>query len=222
MGYKEREGIIIPPGMTLVWKLYKAELTVQNIPMWLATGNKAGMFWQDLFSDKWCKRGNMQDNACYQTTALAKTVIQVLNPGMLGDFEPLMGCDTKIFNGQRVINSMCATCAKPAANDVVDLLKTEDSAAPMSSCSSYYKTVTGVTSNLAADSNLCGKTPYTGVRVRKYSGYAGSDDIQWHSHEELVHQGPMGRRTSTRNQRESTFQGCITRRNHVQSDTETH
>ena len=156
-GYKVQEGMLIPGDWTMAWRLWKSQLVTQNIPMWLATGNKSGMFWRDLFDDKWCKKGNMQDNACYITSDTNNRFIEVLNPGLLGDFEPLEGCDTKIVNGLRVVNAMCSICAEPTTMlDVVDLLKTEDS--PMS-CANKYKTVSGVTSNLDADSNLCGKSP---------------------------------------------------------------
>ena len=157
-GYKTQEGMIIPNSITLVWRLYKAQLTSQNIPMWLATGKKAGMFWRDMLDEKWCKKGTMQDNACYMTNdANGKQKIEVLNPGLLGDFEPLMGCDTKIINGQRVVNAMCPSCPLPkTTSDVLDILVTEGS--PMQ-CENYYKAATGVTSNLEADSNLCGKSP---------------------------------------------------------------
>jgi hypothetical protein len=151
-GYKVQEGMLIPSGMTLVWRLSRAQLVTQNIPMWLAAGKRAGMFWRDLFDDRWCKRGNMQDNACYITSEGANRVVEVLNPGLLGDFEPLVGCDTKIVNGQRVINAMCSICAEPiTSSDVVDLVKTETIPMP---CANYYKAASGVTSNLDADSNL--------------------------------------------------------------------
>jgi hypothetical protein len=156
-GYKIQDGVIIPPQATLVWQISKSQMVSHNIPAWMGTESRAGMFWRDLFDDRWCKRGNMQDNACYVTTALGKTVVEVLNPGLLGDFEPLIGCDTRIINGQRVINAMCPICPPlKTADDVLDLLVTEST--PMA-CPSYYKAVSGVTSNLGADSNLCGKEP---------------------------------------------------------------
>ena len=89
-GYKVQEGMLIPSDWTMAWRLSKAQLVTQNIPMWLATGNKSGMFWRDLFDDKWCKKGNMQDNACYITSDTNNRFIEVLNPGLLGDFEPLV------------------------------------------------------------------------------------------------------------------------------------
>jgi hypothetical protein len=123
--YKQRDGVVISDRSTLVWNVIKSQMTSQNIPAWLATGNRAGMFWQNLFDDKWCKKGNMQDNACYVTSG-AKTVVEVLNPGLMGEFEPLMGCDTRIVNGQRVVNVMCPTCTPPATPDQpIDLLITE-------------------------------------------------------------------------------------------------
>jgi hypothetical protein len=150
--YKLQDGVVISNQSTMVWNVIRAQMTSQNIPTWLATGGKAGMFWENLFDDKWCKRGNMEDSACYITNGGTKTVVEVLNPGLLGDFEPMMGCDTKVVNGQRVVNAMCPACAAQEQ----DLLLTEGTPMP---CQQYYQTVTGVTSNLEADSNLCGKAP---------------------------------------------------------------
>ena len=155
-GYKVQDGIIIPNGKTLVWNVYKSQMTSQNIPEWLAMKNKTGMFWQDLFDDKWCKRGTMQDNTCYVTTDQGQIVVQVLNPGLLGDFEPLEGCDTKIINGQRVVYAGCPTCPAPVPGHARDLLKTET--ADMT-CPSWGKQVIGVSSDQSAASSLCGKIP---------------------------------------------------------------
>jgi hypothetical protein len=168
--YKQQDGVVISNKSTLVWNVIRAQMTSQNIPAWVATGNKAGMFWNDLFDDKWCKRGNMQDNACYVTNG-AKTVVEVLNPGLLGDFEPMMGCDTRIVNGQRVVNAMCPTCTQPTtAGQTIDLLITEGT--PMT-CPQYYQAVTGVTSNLEADSNLCGKVPAFDSTCENLQGMLG-------------------------------------------------
>lgn len=156
-GYKVADGVIIPSQSTLVWQISRSQMMSQNIPSWVGTDSKAGMFWRDLFDDKWCKSGNMQDNACYISSASSKIVVEVLNPGLLGDFEPLVGCDTKIINGQRVINSMCPICPTPKTeSEALDILVTESTPMP---CPSYYKATTGVTNNLEASSNLCGKEP---------------------------------------------------------------
>jgi hypothetical protein len=155
-GYKVQDGIIIPDGKTLIWNVYRSQMTSQNIPEWLAMKNKTGMFWQDLFDDKWCKRGTMQDNTCYVTTNQGQIVVQVLNPGLLGDFEPLEGCDTKIINGQRVVYAGCPTCPAPVFPHVRDLLRTETVDMP---CPSWGKQVIGVSSDQSAASSLCGKTP---------------------------------------------------------------
>jgi hypothetical protein len=153
--YKQRDGIVISPGTTMVWNVIRSQMISQNIPAWLASGDRAGMFWKELFDDKWCKRGTMQDNACYITNN-GKIVVEVLNPGLLGDFEPMMGCDTKIVNGQRVVDAMCPTCPVVAPGQSIDLLIIEGGAM---TCPQSYLAATGVTSNLEADSNLCGKTP---------------------------------------------------------------
>ena len=124
--YKLQDGVVISNQSTMVWNVIRAQMTSQNIPTWLATGGKAGMFWENLFDDKWCKRGNMEDSACYITNGGTKTVVEVLNPGLLGDFEPMMGCDTKVVNGQRVVNAMCPACAAQEQ----DLLLTEGTPMP--------------------------------------------------------------------------------------------
>ena len=157
-GYKVQDGIIIQDGKTLVWNVLKSQMTSQNIPGWLAVRNKTGMFWEDLFDDKWCKSGTMEDNVCYITTNGLKLDIKILNPGLLGDFEPLEGCDTTIINGQRVVNAICVTCPAPTASDRKKDLSQTEGGGEMS-CPEYYETVSGVSSNQAADSNLCGKAP---------------------------------------------------------------
>lgn len=153
--YKVDDGFIVTPGDTLQWKVTRTQLIAQNIPHWeLVTPARVGLFLQDLFDDKWCMAGNVIDNACYlHTTASGGVAIDVLNPGMLGAFEPSIGCDTTIINNVRVIDAACYDCDNP--EDYVAIENAESMTCPRS-----YTTASGtVTTNTLAESNLCAKAP---------------------------------------------------------------
>jgi len=170
-GYKVQDGTIIPDGKTLVWNLLRSQMTSHNIPGWLGINQKTGMFWRELFDDKWCKRGNMQDNVCYVTSdSQGNLQVQVLNPGLLGDFEPLDGCDTKTMSGMRVIDAVCATCPPRQAGRQWDMFKTELSEMM---CSSSHTAAAGVSGDQSADSNLCGKKPLYESSCENIQGVLG-------------------------------------------------
>ena len=150
--YKVNDGVILHPNNTLQWNIFRAQFTSNNIPHWNAIANKSGMFVTDLLDDKWCLKGNLMDNACYMRNSGAKTVVDVLNPGMLGDFEPRVGCDTTIINQQRVISSVCGDCETQD-----EYLNAEQGT--KIPCPQTFDSVLGITTDITAESNLCGKRP---------------------------------------------------------------
>jgi len=151
--YKVNDGIIINPKETLLWRVGRAQMMSQNIPQWESIVNRTELFLVDLFSDKWCTKGNIMDNACYVTSVDGKPVIRALNPGLLGEFEPSVGCDTQIINQQRVIYSYCSDCS--VAQTEYDTL--EDGYTM--TCPKTYTAVKQITADSSAKSNLCSKTP---------------------------------------------------------------
>ena len=153
--YKVPDGIVIQPGDTLQWKLTRTQLTSHSIPHWNAVGDKRGMFMTDLLSDMQCRNGSMMDNACYtHSSANGSMLVEVLNPGLLGTFEPMVGCDTEIISGQRVVSSMCEDCARTPVNEYLQI---EDDGEM--TCPTSYQGVQGVTVDDRAETNLCTKTP---------------------------------------------------------------
>ena len=157
--YKTPDGLIIQPGQTLQWQVGRAQMTSQNIPQWESTASRTGLFLQDLFDDKWCAAGRAWDNACFVTVNGSNApIIQVLNPGLLGSFEPSVGCDTAVVNQQRVTYSVCADCK---TQDEYTQLESEGGTARSMNCPSTYQAVKQVTVDWSAASNLCSKTPYT-------------------------------------------------------------
>ena len=151
--YKADDGIVLQPRTTLQWKIRRTQMITQNIPQWEAwTANRSGMFVTDLLDDKWCMTGNMVDNACYVHDEGGQRVIDVLNPGLLGSFEPSVGCDTAVVNQQRVVSAVCGDCASS-----IEYLQLEDGS--MMPCSQTYDAVQRVTLDASAPSSLCSKTP---------------------------------------------------------------
>ena len=152
--YKVSDGFILPPGKTLMWKVTRSQATSQNIPSWTVASNSSspGMFITSLFDDAVCQTGNVVDNACYIHTVNSQTVVDVLNPGLLGAFEPQVGCDTDIINGQRVVSAVCGSC-----NSTSEYLALESGATMP--CPQYYAASPGVTTDIDAPSSLCSKTP---------------------------------------------------------------
>ena len=154
--YKVNDGVVLQPGDTLQWHVGRAQMMSQNIPQWESAANRTGLFLVDLFDDKWCLKGNLVDNACYLTTAADGTpAIRVLNPGLLGSFEPSVGCDTQVINQQRVVYSYCSDCS-PSQIEYDTL---EDGY--LMTCPKTYAAVKQVTLDMSAPSNLCSKTPDT-------------------------------------------------------------
>ena len=152
--YKVNDGIILYPGETLQWHVGRAQMMSQNIPQWESIVNRTGLFLVDLFDDKWCLKGNIVDNACYVTTSDdGKPIIRVLNPGLLGAFEPSIGCDTQIINQQRVVYSYCSDCSQSQVE-----YDTLENGYTMT-CPKTYVTVKQITADFSAKSNLCSKTP---------------------------------------------------------------
>ena len=151
--YKTQDGVVIKQGHTLQWKVARSQMTAQNIPQWEALVNRTGMFLSNLFDDKWCLSGNRLESTCYIRQAENNNlVIEVLNPGLMGVFEPSVGCDTAIVDQQRVVSSVCGDCADPA-----EYLALENGKAM--TCSQSYDSVTRITTASTAASNLCSKTP---------------------------------------------------------------
>jgi hypothetical protein len=154
--YKTSDGAIIPPQQTLQWKVRRTQMITQNIPQWEAVlRNRSGLFLRDLLDDRWCLKGSMVDNACYvRTDAEGQIQVDVLNPSLLGAFEPSRGCDTAIVNQQRVISAVCGDCDSPYPNEYTTM---EDDV-PMP-CPQTSDVLQRVTIDNAAASNLCSKTP---------------------------------------------------------------
>ncbi len=151
--YKTQDGVVIKQGHTLQWKIDRSQMTAHNIPQWEALVNRTGMFLSNLFDDKWCLSGNRLDSTCYiRQLENNKLVIEVLNPGLMGVFEPSVGCDTAIVDQQRVISSVCGDCADPAEYLALENDRTM-------TCSQSYDSVTRITTASTAASNLCSKTP---------------------------------------------------------------
>jgi len=150
--YKVPDGLIIEKGVTLLWKMLRSQMVSQNIPAWESYNNKSGMFLSDLFDDKWCKKGVMSDNLCYKRAVNNQLVIDVLNPGLLGVFEPRMGCDTEMRNGMRVVSSSCSTC-----NSTTYDMNSIENGGRMP-CNDGDAS-TGASESESAGSNLCFKAP---------------------------------------------------------------
>ena len=122
--YKTNDGVIIQPENTAQWRIGRAHRTSQNIPQWemVSATNRSGMFLSGLFEDFWCTKSSIVDNACYvHSNADGSIAIDVLNPGLLGTFEPSVGCDMTLIDGQRVIDAFCSDCAQQS-----DYLTLED------------------------------------------------------------------------------------------------
>ena len=153
--YKVSDGTIIQPGDTLQWRLSRTQLTSHSIPHWNSIMEKQGMFMSDLLSDIHCRNGSMMDNACYtHSDGNGSMVVDVLNPGLLGAFEPMIGCDTEIVSGQRVVSAICEDCSRVPVNEYLQLEDNTEMTCPLS-----YQSVSGVTVDDRAESNLCTKTP---------------------------------------------------------------
>jgi len=168
--YKISDGIIIQPGDTLQWQLRRITLTSHSIPHWSAVSEKQGMFMTDLLSDAHCRNGSMMDNACYiHSDKNGSMMVDVLNPGLLGVFEPMVGCDTEIVSGQRVVSSICEDCSRIPVNEYLLL---DDTTTEMT-CPLSYSTPPGVTVDDRAESNLCTKTPVQDSKCTKGQGMLG-------------------------------------------------
>ena len=165
--YKVSDGIAIDPGATLVWKVFRSQLTQPSIPAWEAmASNKTGMFVSDLLDDRWCLQGNMADNICYRRYVGSQTVVDVLNPGLIGAFEPLAGCDTDVRDFSRVVSSVCSGC-DAGATDINAL-----EGGLRMPCDDGLS-VRGLSESSAAPSNLCGKTPPAASQCDNPQGMLG-------------------------------------------------
>ena len=152
VNYKVADGIVLNPSTSLLWKVTRSQMMKHNIPAWEGLGNKSGMFVTDVFDDSWCMWGNMNDNICYRRGTVDKVVVDVLNPGLLGAFEPLAGCDVELRDYSRVVSSQCRGC-DGGANTINDIESGETML-----CNDGLA-VAGVSESMQAKSNLCGKTP---------------------------------------------------------------
>ena len=168
--YKVRDGTVIQPGDTLQWQMPRSQLTSHSIPHWSTTRGKQGMFMTDLLSADRCLSGSVMDNACYvHTDTNGKTTVDVLNPGMLGAFEPMAGCDTDIVNNQRVVSALCEGCVRSPVNEYLLL---DDGETEMA-CSQKSMSVPGVTIDDRAESNLCSKIPASDSKCTRPQGMIG-------------------------------------------------
>jgi hypothetical protein len=168
--YKVQDGVIIQPGDTLQWQIPRSQLTSHNIPHWSTTQGKQGMFMTDLLSEERCRSGSVMDNACYvHTDTNGKTTVDVLNPGMLGAFEPMAGCDTEIVNNQRVVSALCDDCVRSPVNEYLLL---DDGETEMA-CSQKSMSVPGVTVDDRAESNLCSKIIIPDSKCTRPQGMIG-------------------------------------------------
>ena len=165
--YKTDDGAIIQPGNTLQWKVRRTQMITQNIPQWeTVAANRSGMFISDVLDDKWCTAGGPMDNACYVHSENGQTIIEVLNPGLLGAFEPRDGCDTAIVNQQRVISAICADCSSPSEYMAIEN-------GDFMSCPQTLTAAQQVTINDAAPSNLCSKAPTPASSCQNQHGMLG-------------------------------------------------
>ena len=168
--YKVHDGTVIQPGDTLQWHMPRSQLTSHSIPHWSTTRGKQGMFMTDLLSADRCLSGSVMDNACYvHTDTNGKTTVDVLNPGMLGAFEPMAGCDTDIVNNQRVVSALCEGCVRSPVNEYLLL---DDGETEMA-CSQKSMSVPGVTIDDRAESNLCSKIPASDSKCTRPQGMIG-------------------------------------------------
>ena len=173
--YKTSDGVVVPAGNTLQWRVRRTQMITQNIPQWeTANGTRGGMFIRDLLDDKWCMAGNVVDNACYVHTDSGQMTIEVLNPGLLGDFEPSEGCDTAVVNQQRVISAICSDCSSPS-----EYLALENG--DTMTCPQTFKAAQQITTDATAPSNLCSKRPATDTsacaNVRGMLGQTNFDGV---------------------------------------------
>lgn len=167
--YKIPDGVIIQPGETLQWQLRRSHLMSHSIPHWSAINARQGMFMTDLLSDLHCRNGTMMDNACYtHSDTNGSITVDVLNPGLLGVFEPMVGCDTEVVSGQRVVSALCEGCARTPINEYLQLEDGSEMTCPLS-----YQTVLGVTVDDRAESNLCTKTPTQDSKCTNQRGMLG-------------------------------------------------
>ena len=81
-------------------------------------------------------------------------MVEVLNPSMLGAFEPMAGCDTDIVNNQRVVSAICEDCVRSPVNEYL-LLEGDETEM---TCAQKSVSVPGVTIDDRAASNICSKT----------------------------------------------------------------
>lgn len=172
--YKVEDGAVIRPQQTLQWRVKRTQMITQNIPQWELSvpNNRSGMFMADLLSDKWCRNGSVTDNACYaRTDSKGNILIDVLNPSLLGAFEPSAGCDTAVVNQQRVISAGCWDCADPKEYVLI-----EDGATMP--CDATMDAVRRVTVDETSASNLCNKAPAAASKCTNLHGMLGQYDGQ--------------------------------------------
>ena len=165
--YKTDEGTVIQPRQTLQWKMRRSQLVMQNIPYWEANISKrGGMFMTDLLDDKWCLKGSTVGSACYRWfDNQNKMHLDVLNPSLLGVFEPSIGCDTAIVNQQRVVSSVCSDCFPSEYVTAENGFQIP--------CSQTSDAVQRVTVDNAAATNLCSKTPTIDTSCSNQHGMLG-------------------------------------------------
>ena len=124
---------------------------------------QAGNVHRDLLSDARCINGSMMDDACYRH--------DVLNPSLLGAFEPMAGCDTELVNSQRVVSALCEDCVRTPVNEY---LKLEEDSAEMT-CSQMSVSSSGVTVDYRAEINLCSNYPRHDSRCTNKQGVLGKE-----------------------------------------------
>jgi len=168
--YKVDEGVVLESRQTMQWKVGQSQLTSQNIPQWEANfSGRSGLFVTDLLDDKWCLRGGMVGSACYRwLDSKGVKRLEVLNPSLLGAFEPSIGCDTAIVNQQRVVSAVCANCG----NSYVNEYNTAENGYIIP-CGRTSDAVPRVTVDNAAATNLCSKTPQFETTCTNQHGMLG-------------------------------------------------
>ena len=151
--YKVNEGLILPPSYTAQWRVTKSQMITQNIPQWEAISNsRNGLFLSNLFNTEWCLKANLLESACYVQN---DTIIGVLNPALLGAFEPSVGCDTAIIDQTRVVYAYCSDGSNSDCNTAFQQLENGQ----RMTCPLVQEAVQEVTVSSTTPSNLCSKTP---------------------------------------------------------------
>ena len=159
--YTVQEGSVIPRSHTMTWPVSSAQLTGTNIPAWEST--RPASFVTQLLDDAICANFTLDSLVCIQAPGT-----QVVNPVMMGSFEVHDGCDTKVVDGTRVIDSLCNPMVCPpnarGNSDIYDMFAGADPtlAASTSLCGLHNRMLPqAYTVTQSNPLNLCARTPQT-------------------------------------------------------------